>query len=81
MTKTNKRNLTVPSRSQVPMRELAYSGHQITEKGIFIDPEKIATILKLALLQNTKELRYFNDVIFWYHRFVPNVATFTASLN
>ena len=44
------------------------------------DPEKIATIEQLPIPQDTKGVRRFLSITWWYRRFVPNFAKISQSL-
>jgi hypothetical protein len=66
---------------QFGRKELTYLGHQVTEKDIATDPEKIIAILALTPSVNVKELHHFNGVICWFCRFVTNVAILKAPFN
>lgn len=62
------------------MKEVAYLGHVIDEKGIHPDPAKIRALVEMPTPMNQHALRKLLGFINYYRRFVQNYAEISQPL-
>ncbi|GFW30609.1 transposon Tf2-9 polyprotein [Trichonephila clavipes] len=58
-----------------------YLGFWITEKGIEVDPEKVASILDIPPPKNVKELQSFLQTCSWFRRYIQDFAKISRPLS
>ncbi|GFX52436.1 retrovirus-related Pol polyprotein from transposon 17.6 [Trichonephila clavipes] len=58
-----------------------YLGFWITQKGIEVDPEKVASILYIPPPKNFKELQYFLQTCSWFRRYIQDFAKISRPLS
>ncbi|GFW89417.1 retrovirus-related Pol polyprotein from transposon 17.6 [Trichonephila clavipes] len=58
-----------------------YLGFWITQKGIEIDPEKVASILDIPPPKNVKELQSFLQTCSWFRRYIQDFAKISRPLS
>ncbi|GFS75294.1 transposon Tf2-9 polyprotein [Trichonephila clavipes] len=58
-----------------------YLGFWITQKGIEVDPEKVASILDIPPPKNVKELQSFLQTCSWFRRYIQNFAKISRPLS
>ncbi|GFW78890.1 retrovirus-related Pol polyprotein from transposon 17.6 [Trichonephila clavipes] len=58
-----------------------YLGFWITQKGIEVDPEKVASILDIPPPKNVKELQYFLQTCSWFRRYIQDFAKISRPLS
>ena len=52
-------------------KHIQYLGHLISDKGIQPLPEKLESIAKMPVPQNTKQVKQFSGLVGYYRKFVP----------
>jgi hypothetical protein len=55
-------------------------GHEISQKGVRADPQRIAAIQNYPAPRNQKQLHQFLGICNFYHRFIVNYASFVDPL-
>ena len=79
--RAQKYNLKLNSKKcQIQKDQVPYVGHLITSQGLKPDPEKIRAVKEMQQPQSVKELRTFLGFIQYLGKFLPNLATESASL-
>lgn len=58
-----------------------YLGFWITQKGIEVDSEKIASILEIPPPTNVKKLQSFLQTCSWFRRYIPDFANISRPLS
>ncbi|GFX62317.1 retrovirus-related Pol polyprotein from transposon 17.6 [Trichonephila clavipes] len=58
-----------------------YLGFWITQKGIEVDPEKVASILDIPPPKNVKELQSFLQTCSWFRRYIQDFAKISRPLD
>jgi hypothetical protein len=58
-----------------------YLGFWITQKGIEVDPEKVASIQKIPPPKNVKEVQSFLQTCSWFRRYIQNFAELSRPLS
>ncbi|GFW54671.1 transposon Tf2-9 polyprotein [Trichonephila clavipes] len=58
-----------------------YLGFWITQKGIEVDPEKVASILDIPPPKNVKELQSFLQTCSWFRRYIQDFAKISRPLS
>ncbi|GFU37331.1 retrovirus-related Pol polyprotein from transposon opus [Trichonephila clavipes] len=58
-----------------------YLGFWITQKGIEVDPEKVASILDIPTPKNVKEVRSFLQTCSWFRRYIQDFAKISRPLS
>ncbi|GFW22508.1 retrovirus-related Pol polyprotein from transposon 17.6 [Trichonephila clavipes] len=58
-----------------------YLGFWITQKGIEVDPEKVASILYIPPPKNVKELQSFLQTCSWFRRYIQDFAKISRPLS
>ncbi|GFV75545.1 retrovirus-related Pol polyprotein from transposon 17.6 [Trichonephila clavipes] len=58
-----------------------YFGFWITQKGIEVDPEKVASILDIPPPKNVKELQSFLQTCSWFRRYIQDFAKISRPLS
>ncbi|GFS89780.1 retrovirus-related Pol polyprotein from transposon opus [Trichonephila clavipes] len=58
-----------------------YLGFWITQKGIEVDPEKVASILDIPPSKNVKELQSFLQTCSWFRRYIQDFAKISRPLS
>ena len=61
-----------PKKSNFSMKEGNILGHVISEKGRRIDPSRVATIQKIDICRNKKEIQSFLGKLNFLRRFITN---------
>ena len=69
-----------PEKCQFLRKEVSYLGHQITEAGVWLDPQKVAAIERFNTPTNPKKLKAFCGMISYYWRFIPNCSRIVSPL-
>ncbi|KAF8781604.1 Transposon Tf2-6 polyprotein like [Argiope bruennichi] len=62
-------------------RKVKYLGFWITQKGIEVDPEKIASIQSIPPPQNVKQVQSFLQTCSWFRRYIQNFAEISRPLS
>ena len=70
-----------PEKCQFFRAELKYLGHIVDKDGLRTDLELVAAIKNLSPPKDPKEARRFLGLIFWYRRFIKDVAYIAAPLH
>ena len=60
---------------------LEYLGHRVDAEGIQALPEKIEAIERAPLPRNIQQLRSFLELLSYYRKFLPNLATILHPLH
>lgn len=63
------------------VKEIDFLGYHISEQGISVSRSKLEAIEKMEKPKSAEELRSFLGLINFVHRYIPNLATITYSLN
>ncbi|GFW56357.1 retrovirus-related Pol polyprotein from transposon 412 [Trichonephila clavipes] len=63
------------------MPYVKYLGFWITQKGIEVDPEKVASILDIPPPKNVKELQSFLQTCSWFRRYIQDFAKISRPLS
>ncbi|GFY05874.1 retrovirus-related Pol polyprotein from transposon opus [Trichonephila clavipes] len=58
-----------------------YPGFWITQKGIEVDPEKVASILDIPPPKNVKEVRSFLQTCSWFRRYIQDFENISRPLS
>lgn len=69
------------AKSKFFVQDITFLGHQISDKGISIAPERIAAITKMPAPTNTKELLRFLGMVNFIGRSIPNRTLICKPLN
>jgi hypothetical protein len=69
-----------PDKCEFLRKEVNYLGHQITETGGRLDPQKVAAIERFATPTNQKQLKTLCGMISYYRRFIPNCSRIASPL-
>ena len=70
-----------PKKSHFVMEEGKLLGHIISEKGIKIDPDRVATIHQIGLPRNKKEIQSFLGKVNFLRRFITNFVEVVKYIN
>jgi hypothetical protein len=70
-----------PSKSIFDVTKGKLLGHIVSDSGISIDPERIASILNLPAPTSKKEVQAFMGIINFVHRFVPDFAVMVKPIH
>lgn len=70
-----------PNKCEFVVPQVQYLGFVVNEKGLLVDPSKVASIQSYPTPTNLKELRRFLGMSSWYRRFIPHYATLASPLN
>lgn len=65
---------------KIGVNKVKYIGHEISEKGISVDQDKVEAIKQIKKPQNTKELQRFLGMITYVGKFIPNLSEKTSNL-
>ena len=60
---------------------LEYLSYKIDAKGLHTTPQKVEAIQQAQYPKNVQQLRSFLDLVHYYGKFIPNLATVTEPLN
>ncbi|KAL7725832.1 hypothetical protein ACLKA6_015914 [Drosophila palustris] len=60
--------------------EVKFLGHILSDRGIEVDPEKVATILSFRDPKNKEETRSFLGLVTYVGKFIPDLANLTEPL-
>ena len=60
--------------------KIHYLGHIISEKGIYVDPEKIETIMNWPTPRNVTDVRSFMRLAGYYKRFIKGFSKVAHSI-
>ena len=55
--------------------EVEYLGHSISAEGVHPIKEKVHAVMQVPQPQNVSQLRSFLDMVNYYAKFLPNLAT------
>ena len=61
--------------------QISYLGHLVSSSGVYMDPDKVETVLQWSIPTTLKQLRGFLGLTSYYRRFIKGYATFTALLH
>lgn len=61
--------------------EVRYLGFVVNQKGLLVDPDKIAPVVDYPVPKNLKQLRRFLGMASWYRRFIPEFALIAEPLH
>jgi Reverse transcriptase (RNA-dependent DNA polymerase)./Integrase core domain. len=67
-------------KSEFLMKEVAYLGHLISEKGTKPNPNKITAVKIYPIPKTTKEIKAYLGLLGYYRKFIPNFAKLTKPL-
>jgi hypothetical protein len=70
-----------PKKSHFAMEERNLLGHIISERGIKIDPDRVATIQQIFLPRNKKEIQSFLGKVNFLRRFITNFVEVVQYIN
>ena len=70
-----------PDKVQFLRKEIAFSGHVISEDGVKPDPEKIKAVIQFPTPRNVKNVRQALGFFGYYRRFIPEYAVKAKPLN
>lgn len=70
-----------PNKCEFVVPQVRYLGFMVNEKGLLVDPDKVAPIQNYPPPSSVKELRRFLGMASWYRRFIPHYATISSPLN
>ncbi|GFU02446.1 retrovirus-related Pol polyprotein from transposon opus [Trichonephila clavipes] len=65
----------------VASSRVKYLGFWITQKGIEVDPEKVASILDIPPPKNVKEVQSFLQTCSWFQRYIQDFAKISRPLS
>ncbi|GFT33964.1 retrovirus-related Pol polyprotein from transposon opus [Trichonephila clavipes] len=68
-------------KSHFASSRVKYLGFWITQKGIEVDPEKVASILDIPSPKNVKELQSFLQTCSWFRRYIQDFAKISRPLS
>src|SRR5665811_1255193 len=68
------------SKCQFGKQYVKFLGHVVSENGIQMNPEKVATIQAFGIPTTRKQLRGFLGLVGWYHNFVERFADLAEPL-
>jgi len=69
-----------PDKCEFLRKEVNYLGHQITEAGVRLDPQKVAAIEQFPTSITSKQLKTFCGMISYCRRFIPNCSRIASPL-
>src|SRR5579875_2114930 len=69
------------AKCQFGQSQIKFLGHIVSENGLGMRPEKVATIKAFPLPKTRKQLRSFLGAIGWYRHFIEKFADIAAPLN
>lgn len=61
-------------------KEVRYLGHVVSERGVAMDPEKVAAIINISPPKTVKQLRSYIGMVSWYRKFINNFAAVVEPL-
>jgi transposase InsO family protein len=62
-------------------KSVEYLGHRVDAEGVHPLEDKVAAILKAPIPRNVSELRSFMGLLYYYGKFIPNLADLLHPLN
>ncbi|XP_062103593.1 uncharacterized mitochondrial protein AtMg00860-like [Humulus lupulus] len=65
---------------EILLSEVAFLGHIVTNRGIKIDPAKVATVKELPISKNASEVKCFLGLVGYYMRFVEGFSKIATPL-
>lgn len=82
LSRLEKAGLTINlDKSKFCRSELKYLGFVVNEKGLQVDPEKVAAISSYKRPKTRKQLKRFIGMASWYRKFVPAFSSIMAPLH
>ena len=76
-----KNTLTLnPDKMQFRLPQVSFFGHQWSEKGLSLDPKKIAAVKRMNLPQDVEMMRSFLGLVNYLNRFSPCLAELSKAL-
>jgi len=70
-----------PTKVKLFQREIQFLGHRISGKGVAMNPDKIAEIVRWHRSKTVHEVRQFLDLCGYYRRYVRNYAQVATPLH
>lgn len=70
-----------PKKCNLFCQKVAFLGHQVSEEGISMDPEKVRTIREWPQPRTVKEVRQFIGLASYYRKFIQSFATICKPLH
>src|SRR6185503_17398461 len=63
-----------PKKCSLLKKKIKFLGHQVSEDGISMDPDRTKALRELASPKNPKDLMSAMGLLSWFRKFIPNFA-------
>ena len=70
-----------PSKCRFMCKEIKYLGHMVSEKGISVDPEKVACVQSWPVPKTVKQVQGFLGFTSFYRKFIRNFSKIARPLH